>query len=59
MEDMQARFYLLNPTPPQLETMKTLLDDKDDKEKQVRLDVALCRCCGLVLSAMGFVDNGL
>jgi hypothetical protein len=59
IEDMQVRFYLLNPTPPQLETMKTLLDDKDDKEKQVRMDVALCRCCGLVLSAMGFVDNGL
>jgi hypothetical protein len=61
IEDMQMRFYLLNPTPQQLETMKALLEDTDDndKEKQADVGAALCRCCGLVLSAMRFVDNGL
>lgn len=50
-QDMQARFHLLGPTEEQVAEMQTL-EDSD-------ADTAQRRCSGLVLEAMGFIDNGI
>ena len=54
-EDMEARFKLLNPSEKQLAAMSTLWDDVADGSA----NLALRRCSGLVLEAMGFVESGI
>ncbi|CAM9448021.1 unnamed protein product [Hapterophycus canaliculatus] len=51
-QDMHARFALLKPTKEQAIAMdKLILDTKN-------MIATRNRCCGLVLEAMGFVENG-
>lgn len=52
-QDMQARFVLLKPTKDQRTAM-----DKLDEDLQQDPIAARNRCSGLVLQAMGFVENG-
>lgn len=51
-QDMQSRFALLNPTKSETTAMEKLATDSKDAL------AARNRCCGLVLQAMGFVENG-
>ena len=51
-QDMQARFALLKPTREQTAAMERLNEDLQDPV------AARNRCSGLVLQAMGFVENG-
>lgn len=53
VEDMQGRFSLLAPGNKDAEAMATVLDDCGSD-----VDKAQRRCCGLVLKAMGFAENG-
>jgi hypothetical protein len=53
IEDMQGRFALLEPSDEEMKGMTRLWDDAEDD-----VDTAQRRCCGLVLQAMGFVENG-
>jgi hypothetical protein len=53
VEDMQGRFALLEPSDEAMKGMTRLWDDAEhDADKAQR------RCCGFVLQAMGFVENG-
>ena len=52
VQDMASRFELLSPTPEETERMKSVVADDD-------YDRARRQCSGLVLEAMGFVENGL
>jgi hypothetical protein len=54
IQDMQDRFQLLNPSEEDLTAMQTLFD-----ELEPDVDAVQRRCSALVLSAMGFVENGL
>ena len=54
VQDMQARFLSLNPNQEQLAAMDSLWD-----EVEPDADAAQRRCSGLVLEAMGFIENGL
>ena len=51
IKDMKDRFHLLGPSEQAAKTMACILDEDD-------LDCARRRCCGLVLEAIKFVDNG-
>lgn len=51
-QDMQAKFALLKPTKEQGTAMDRLNEDLQDPV------AARNRCSGLVLQAMGFVENG-
>jgi len=52
VQDMQARYNLLQPTPKEADAMASLnCEGKHIYE-------ARCRCAGLVLQSMGFVENG-
>ena len=55
VEDMQARFQLLNPSEEQRTAMSTLWDEVEAGT----VNLALRRCSGLVLEAMGFVESGI
>lgn len=52
-QDMQARFALLKPTKEQRTAMDRLGEDSKDDPVAARN-----RCSGLILQAMGFVENG-
>ncbi|CAM9422627.1 unnamed protein product [Ectocarpus sp. 12 AP-2014] len=52
VEDMRPRFARLSPTKEQMAAMDGLTADSSD------VLAARNRCCGLVLQAMGFVENG-
>jgi hypothetical protein len=53
IQDMQDRFRLLNPQDEDLEMMENFFALEPDID-------AIRRCCsGLVLKAMGFIENGL
>lgn len=52
IQDMQSRFALLKPTKSQTTEMERLTVDSKD------VLAARNRCSGLVLQAMGFVENG-
>jgi len=52
VQDMQERYHLLDPSDEQLRAMKSL-DCSDGN-----IFTARCCCAGLVLEAMGFVENG-
>lgn len=54
VQDMQDRFALLEPADEESKAMTSLWDDTEPD-----VDKARRRCCGLVLNAMGFVENGL
>ena len=51
--DMQERFHLLDPNNEDEIMMKQLLDNTD-----INIDTTLRCCSGLVLKAMGFIQNG-
>lgn len=53
VKDMQDRFALLEPSDDEMKGMTSLWDDTEPD-----VDKAQRRCCGLVLQAMGFVENG-
>jgi hypothetical protein len=53
VEDMRGRFALLEPSDEERKGMTSLWDDAEHD-----VDKAQRRCCGLVLRAMGFVENG-
>ena len=53
-QDMQARFRLLSPNPEDLQNMETIVDEIENDS-----DSACRKCSGLVLKAMGFIENGL
>jgi hypothetical protein len=54
VQDMQGRFALLEPSDEETKGMARLWDDAEpDVDKAQRM------CCGYVLNAMGFVENGL
>ncbi|CAJ1956553.1 unnamed protein product [Cylindrotheca closterium] len=52
VQDMQARFQLLGPSPEDQALMDEQLDEPN-------VDAARRRCSGLVLKTMGFLKNGL
>jgi hypothetical protein len=52
IQDLEARFHLLKPAEDDQSLMDQLLDDPN-------VDAARRRCSGLVLKAMGFIENGL
>lgn len=52
VQDMRARFALLKPSEEQAIAMDSLNSDENDVIKARNV------CCGLVLEAMGFVQNG-
>ncbi len=54
VNDMKARFRLLSPTSEHEEEMKTI-----SSIMETDVDAARRKCSGLVLEAMGFVENGL
>lgn len=54
VEDMMSRFSLLRPTEAQSEEMESVSAILEDDA-----DAARRKCSGLVLDAMGFVENGL
>jgi len=54
VEDMQQRFSMLKPEKDRQDQMAKLQDDIGSD-----YDAARRKCCGLVLEAMGFVENGL
>ena len=74
VQDMQDRFDLIaDNTSYELRDMRSLLDDyyyyyhdsndddhdnDDDANTTMDIDYIRRRCCGLVLEAMGFVENG-
>lgn len=51
VQDMQARFHLLSPAADDQSLMDEQLGEPD-------MDAARRRCSGLVLKAMGFIQNG-
>ena len=53
VQDMQARYDLLRPTTGQITAMQNLNGDCESD-----VFIARRRCAGLVLEAMGFVENG-
>ncbi len=53
VEDMQGIFAQLEPSDGEMKGMTRLWDDAEDD-----VDKAQRRCCGFVLQAMGFVENG-
>ncbi|KAG7365080.1 hypothetical protein IV203_038283 [Nitzschia inconspicua] len=53
VQDMKDRFEMLNPTADDLAMMRDIFDSEPD------MDSARRRCSGLVLKAMGFIQNGL
>ena len=55
VQDMQSRYHLLNPSSEQVQAMARL-DYGDGDATKIR--TARSRCAGLVLQAMGFVENG-
>jgi len=55
VQDMQARYHLLHPSSEQVQAMASL-DYRDGDASKIR--TARNRCAGLVLQAMGFVENG-
>ena len=54
--DMQERFHLLDPNNEDEIMMKQLLDNSDNND--IDIDTTLRCCSGLVLKAMGFIQNG-
>jgi hypothetical protein len=59
LRDMQERFYLLDPNNEDEIMMKKLLDVNNNSDNDdINIDTALRRCSGLVLKAMGFIQNG-
>lgn len=56
LEDMKTRFEMLDPTEDDLRAMNEINIDEKDIEY---VESALRRCSGLVLKAMGFIENGL
>ena len=56
IQDMQDRFQLLKPNPEDQSAMDNLFDNEDGTED---IDASRRRCSGLVLKAMGFIENGL
>jgi len=55
VQDMQERFHLLKPDPEDQTTMNQLLIRQDD----ANFDISRRQCSGLVLKAMGFLENGI
>jgi len=55
VQDMQERFSLLKPDPEDQTTMNQLLIRQDD----ANFDISRRQCSGLVLKAMGFLENGI
>ncbi|KAL3905073.1 MAG: hypothetical protein SGILL_009825, partial [Bacillariaceae sp.] len=53
VQDMADRFALLDPLVEDRVMMQNVFDLEPD------IDAARRRCCGLVLRAMGFIENGL
>jgi hypothetical protein len=53
VQDMQAKFRSLNPEENDLVLMQDVFDLEPD------FDATRRRCSGLVLKAMGFIENGL
>lgn len=53
VQDMQQRFTLLNPSDEEVKLMETAVESIDSN-----VDFARRRCAGLVLSSMGFVNDG-
>jgi hypothetical protein len=53
VQDMQDRFPLLDPLLEDRVMMQSIFDLEPD------IDAARRRCSGLVLKAMGFIENGL
>ena len=53
VQDMQDRFRLLSPEQEDQQMMESVFDLEPDT------DAAQRRCSGLVLKAMGFIENGL
>lgn len=51
VEDLKARYHLLNPGDADMDAMMTI--------DTGYLDVAKRKCSGLVLKSMGFIDGGL
>jgi hypothetical protein len=56
--DMQERFHLLDPNNEDEIIMKKLLDVNIDNSDSNDIDTTLRCCSGLVLKAMGFIQNG-
>lgn len=52
VQDIQSRYMWLEPTVEDKIAMNLLWYDTDDYR------VARCRCCGLVLKSIGFVERG-
>ena len=61
IQDMKDRFHLLNPTKEDLQLMESLWNDGMLENQQDVEDVekTLLKCSGLVLKAMGFIENGI
>lgn len=55
VQDMEERFSLLKPTNEELELMATCITELETNN----IDFARRRCAGLVLKAMGFIQDGL
>jgi hypothetical protein len=53
VQDMQDRFALLEPSDEEMKGMESLWDVTEPD-----VDKARRTCCGLVLNAMGFIENG-
>jgi hypothetical protein len=59
--DMQERFHLLDPNNDDKIKMKKLVDvnnNSDNDDIDIDIDATLRCCSGLVLKAMGFIQNG-
>lgn len=52
VQDMQARYHLVHPTPKDADAMASLNCEGE------HIYEARCRCAGLVLQSMAFVENG-
>ena len=56
LHDMKIRFPLLNPNKEDMSSMESLLEDGENDED---IEAKLLKCSGLVLKAMGFIENGI
>jgi hypothetical protein len=57
--DMQERFHLLDPNNDDKIKMKKLVDVNNNSDNDdIDIDATLRCCSGLVLKAMGFIQNG-
>ena len=59
IQDMKDRFHLLNPTKEDLKLMESLWSDAKLNGDEERVEETLLKCSGLVLKAMGFIENGI